>query len=144
MGIYYLYCAESIRSIMEAIYLITPEMIETLIAAIVALITAILAIIKAQQANIAQNQVKALTPDTPQASTPAIVATLPARSWKMDDSTRRWLTFDASPANLVKINQQIDAAEAQHLTQYQIIFDGGYYNIEYGLLKGGAGNPSGK
>ena len=102
------------------------------------------AIVATDSAVTANNQVDALIPGTPQSNTPSIVATLPSRSWKMSPETRNWLTFDATPANAASINKQIDAAEEQHLTQYQITFDGGYYNIQYGLQYGGAGNPSGK
>jgi hypothetical protein len=59
----------------------------------------------------------------------------------MSDSTKRWLTFDATEANKATILTQIEAAENAHKVEYQIVFDGGYYNIEYGLLKGSAGNP---
>ena len=131
--------------------MITADQLNTLIAAIVALISVIIAILKNSQANTATatattatQAVQALVPGTIQSQTPAIVATLPERSWKMSDSTKVWCTFDATPENKASILQQIDAAEAQHQTQYQVIFKGGYYNIEYGLLKGGAGNPSGK
>jgi hypothetical protein len=89
------------------------------------------------------DQVQALTPGTPQSVTPAVVATLPERSWKMNDVTKYWLVFDATPENKTTILQQVDEAEAQHLTHYFIHFNGGYQEIEYGLVKGGAGNPSG-
>jgi hypothetical protein len=129
----------------------TPEQIQTLIAAIIALITAIMAILKNNEAKdekenalVAEAQVAAYNVDSVESMKPEIVATLSERSWKMSDATRRWLTFDATPENYVKINQVIDGAEAAHLVSYQIVYNGGYYNIEYGLLKGGAGNPSGK
>lgn len=63
---------------------------------------------------------------------------------KMSDTTRQWLTFDATPENKEKILKQIEAAEAAQLYAYQITFDGGYYNIVGGILNGSAGNPSGK
>ena len=69
---------------------------------------------------------------------------LTKRDTKLSDATIRWLTFDATPENKEKIMRQIVAAEEQKLAEYQIIFDGGYYNISYGQLIGSAGNPSGK
>jgi hypothetical protein len=62
----------------------------------------------------------------------------------MNDATIQWLTFDATPENKASILSQIAAAEAQHLATYRINFSGGYSDIEYGLVKGGSGNPSGK
>lgn len=76
-----------------------------------------------------------------ESSDPKVIATLPERTWKMTDSTKQWLTFDATPENKASILSQIEAAENEHLVEYQIVFNGGYYNIEYGLLKGAAGNP---
>lgn len=87
---------------------------------------------------------QALTPGTMQSVDPVIIQTLPVRSWIMSDSTKQWLTFDATPENRTLILSQIAAAEGNHLTSYQINFAGGYYLIEYGLQYGGKGNPSGK
>lgn len=117
------------------------DIIIQLITAIIALIFAVVAYLQNRQKNMVVN---AMTPGTVEAKTPAIVATLPDRTWKMTDSVKEWLTFDATPENKVLILNQIAAAEASHLVAYQIHFTGGYYNIEYGYLKGSAGNPSGK
>lgn len=127
---------------------ISPELMTQLITAIIALITTIVAILKtrqvaavtAEKTGVVQ-QVAAYIPGSEQSKDPEIIDTLPRRSWKMSDSTKRWLTFDASPENKASILQQIEVAETERLVSYQIRFDGGYYEIEYGLLKGGAGNP---
>ena len=108
-----------------------------LILAIVAMIIAYIQTKKVQTVQAAYDVTSA------ESSNPTVVATLPERTWKMSDSTREWLTFDATPENKAKIVSQIEAAENEHKVSYQIVFDGGYYNIEYGLLKGSAGNPSG-
>lgn len=63
---------------------------------------------------------------------------------KMTDSTKQWLTFDATPENKSKILEQIASAEEKQLYTYQIVFDGGFYNITGGILSGAAGNPAGK
>lgn len=119
---------------------ISPSDMQTIIAAFVALISALIAVWQNSQKKTIE---QAYTPGTAASNDPAVVATLPARSWKMDAATIRWLTFDATPENKVTILNQIAMAEAQKLTSYQIVFDGGYYDIDYGLLKGSAGNPSG-
>jgi hypothetical protein len=121
--------------------MLTAEEINTLIAAIVAIIGVLVAWFKTKEKNTA---IAALTPGTVESKTPAVIATLPERSWKMSPATLRWLTFDATPENKKTIEDQITAAEGQQLTSYQIHFNGGYYDIEYGLLRGSAGNPSGK
>lgn len=122
--------------------------IQAVVEALIALLLAVYAWYKHQQAGAAQAAIKATeaayTPGTPESQDPAVVVTLPVRSWKMDPATLEWCTFDATPENKATIIAQIKEAEDQHLTQYQIHFNGGYYIIEYGLLKGGAGNPSGK
>ena len=122
--------------------------IRAILEALIALALAIYAWWQRQQAVTAKQDlvdtVSAFTPGTPEAKDPAIIAKLPERSWKMDSATLDWCLFDATPDNKALILQQINAAEAQRLTHYQVRFQGGFYEIEYGLLKGGAGNPSGK
>jgi hypothetical protein len=115
--------------------------IRAILEAVIALALAIYAWWQRSQA---VTTVSAFTPGTPEAKDPAIIAKLPERSWKMDSATLDWCLFDATPDNKALIMQQINTAEAQHLTHYQVRFQGGFYEIEYGLLKGGAGNPSGK
>jgi hypothetical protein len=115
--------------------------IRAILEAVIALALAIYAWWQRSQA---VTTVSAFTPGTPEAKDPAIIAKLPERSWKMDSATLDWCLFDATPDNKALILQQINAAEAQRLTHYQVRFQGGFYEIEYGLLKGGAGNPSGK
>lgn len=114
---------------------------DTIIAFLIALISAIIAWYQNREKN---TIVQAYTPGTVESITPAIIAKLPERSWKMDESTKRWCTFDATPENKATILAAIDQAEAAKLTHYTIHFNGGYYVIDYGLLMGGGGNPSGK
>jgi len=121
---------------------------QIIISAITAIIAALIAIwneIKKREAIAETTQVAmAYTPGTVESKTPEIIAKLPERSWRMNEATRRYLVFDATPANSETILDQVKDAENQCLTHYQIHFDGGYYVIDYGLLMGGAGNPSGK
>jgi hypothetical protein len=71
--------------------------------------------------------------------------TVPSRSWKMDDETRRWVLAGHDAINQVALLKQIAEAEAQRLLHYYLTFQdrsGGYYEIEYGLMKGsGIGKP---
>jgi len=70
---------------------------------------------------------------------------VPSRSWKMNEETRRWVITGHDPATQGDLLQQIDTAEEQQLPRYYLTFPdrgGGYYEIEYGLMKGsGTGKP---
>lgn len=106
---------------------------------ILAIVAAIIAYLKVKETATAK---AAYDVTSAESSDPKIIATLPERTWKMTDSTKQWLTFDATTENKASILSQIEGAENEHLVSYQIVFDGGYYNIEYGLLKGSSGNPN--
>jgi len=62
---------------------------------------------------------------------------VPARSWKMNDETKKWVTCGHSPMDQASLLKQIADAEEQRKTSYFISVPGCYYEIEYGLLKGG-------
>ena len=64
---------------------------------------------------------------------------LPTRTYKMTNETKRWIIFDHPPVEQEAILRQIAEAEAQGSDIYTIDYPGGYYEIEYGLLKGGGG-----
>jgi hypothetical protein len=64
-------------------------------------------------------------------------AGIPARSYRMSDETKRWLTFDLLPGEQQALLQQIAEAEEQGRTSYRISVPGCSYEIEYGLVKGG-------
>ncbi len=83
-------------------------------------------------------QVAALS--TPDAATPEVISTLPGHSWKMDNITRAWIKQSETPADQALVDVQINAAEAQHLVKYKITTSRGYYDIEYGLMKGSGKN----
>jgi len=61
---------------------------------------------------------------------------VPGRSWKMTDSTKRWLTFDHSPVEQESLLRQVAEAEAKKLDTYTITVPSAWYDIEYGLIKG--------
>jgi hypothetical protein len=64
-------------------------------------------------------------------------ADIPARSWKMNDETKRWVTIGHSPDDQASLLKQIALAEEQKKYHYFISVPGSFYEIEYGLLKGG-------
>ena len=63
-------------------------------------------------------------------------ASVPSRSWKMDDATKQWLCAGHSAQEQASLLQQVAGAEAQEKTSYFISVPSGYYEIEYGLIKG--------
>ncbi|MDD1712027.1 MAG: hypothetical protein LUQ69_02540 [Methanoregulaceae archaeon] len=63
--------------------------------------------------------------------------TVPARSWKMSDETKRWVTFGHKPDEQASLLKQIAGAEELKKSTYFIAVPGCWYEIEYGLLKGG-------
>ncbi len=64
-------------------------------------------------------------------------ATVPGRSWKMSDQTRRWVICGHPPTDQASLLQQVADAEAAKKTNYVISVPGAYYEIEYGLIRGG-------
>ena len=65
------------------------------------------------------------------------------RSYKMADSTKRWLTFDHSPVERESLLRQVAEAEAERLDTYTITVPSAWYDIEYGLIKGSGGSGKG-
>ena len=63
--------------------------------------------------------------------------TVPARSWKMNDETKKWVICGHSAEDQASLLKQISEAEALGKVSYFISVPGCYYEIEYGLLKGG-------
>ena len=68
---------------------------------------------------------------------------VPGRSYKMSDSTKRWLTFDHSPVERESLLRQVAEAEAERLDTYTISVPSEWYDIEYGLIKGSGGSGKG-
>jgi hypothetical protein len=58
-------------------------------------------------------------------------------SWKMSGETRRWVTAGHSPEEQASLLKQIAEAEEKRKMRYIISVPSGYYEIEYGLVKGG-------
>lgn len=72
------------------------------------------------------------TDDTVTSAPPEV----PGRSYKMTDSTKRWLTFDHSPVEQESLLRQVAEAEEEKLDTYTITVPSAWYDIEYGLIKG--------
>jgi carbonic anhydrase len=62
--------------------------------------------------------------------------TLPGRSYKMSDQTKRWLTFDHPVEEQEQLLRQVAEAESEKLATYTITVPSAWYDIEYGLIKG--------
>jgi hypothetical protein len=59
----------------------------------------------------------------------------------MNEETKNWVIQGYDGPNQAGLLDQIDAAEVQKLTHYYLTW-GGFYEIEYGLMKGsGVGEP---
>ena len=62
---------------------------------------------------------------------------VPARSWKMSDETKRWVLSGHPPDEQASLLKQIAEAEEQKKMRYVISVPHAFYEIEYGLVKGG-------
>lgn len=62
---------------------------------------------------------------------------VPSRSWKMSDETKRWVTVGHTPEEQASLLRQIAKAEEQKKMRYFISVPGCFYEVEYGLVKGG-------
>ena len=62
---------------------------------------------------------------------------VPSRSWRMSDETKRWVTVGHSSEEQASLLRQIANAENERKMQYFISVPTAYYEIEYGLVKGG-------
>ena len=58
-------------------------------------------------------------------------------SWKMSDETRRWVIVGHLPEEQASLLMQIAEAEEKRKMRYIISVPSAYYEIEYGLVKGG-------
>jgi hypothetical protein len=90
---------------------------------------------KAQQADSATSKVLSYFDPTDDTVTSA-PQEVPGRSYKMSDSTKRWLTFDHSSIEQESLLRQVAEAEAERLDTYTITVPSAWYDIEYGLIKG--------
>ena len=55
---------------------------------------------------------------------------------KMDDETKKWLTFDHSPEEREALLKQVAENEAKNAYNYTISVGSAYYEIENGIMKG--------
>ena len=114
------------------------EILITLAAAFIAYVQhmrATKATAETQQAQLTTQQVLSYfdaTDDTVTIAPPEVQG----RSYKMDSSTKRWLTFDHSPIEQESLLRQVAEAEAKRLDKYTITVPSAWYDIEYGLIKG--------
>ena len=119
---------------------------------IIALIVAVFAYVQHRRATSAVAETQAAQQTTNQVlryfdATDDTVTVAPpevqGRSYRMADSTKRWLTFDHSPVEQESLLRQVAEAEAERLDTYTITVPAGWYDIEYGLIKGSGGSGKG-
>ena len=118
-----------------------------IIEMIVALVAAIVAYWQRTKKIDAENQTQQVVaffdPKDDTVITPPVA--VPARPWKMDDATKSWVLVGHDALNQVGLLNQIEDAEVNQLTHYYLTYQdrgGGFYEIEYGLMKGsGIGKP---
>ena len=118
-----------------------------IIEMIVALVAAIVAYWQRTKKIDAENQTQQVVaffdPKDDTVTTPPVV--VPPRTWKMDDATKSWVLVGHDALNQVGLLNQIEEAEVNQLTHYYLTYQdrgGGFYEIEYGLMKGsGIGKP---
>jgi hypothetical protein len=62
---------------------------------------------------------------------------VPARSWKMNDETKKWVVCGHSPMDQASLLKQIADVDEQRKTIYIISVPGCYHEIKYEVGKGG-------
>jgi len=55
---------------------------------------------------------------------------------KMDEETKKWLTFDHSPEEKESLLKQVAEAEGKGLYEYEISVESASYEIENGMIRG--------
>jgi len=106
-----------------------------------ALVAAIMAYWQRKQKVEAKNETRQVVAffDPTDETVTALPEAVPARSWKMSDETRRWVLTGHDATNQASLLRQIEEAEKEKLTHYYLSYQdrgGGFYEIEYGLMKG--------
>jgi len=112
-----------------------------IIEMVVALVAAIVAYWQNRQKNRAEGETRQVVAffDPKDETVTAPPEVVPARSWKMGDETRRWVLSGHDALNQASLLRQVEEAEEKRLTHYYLTFQdrgGGFYEIEYGLVKG--------
>ncbi len=109
---------------------------------IIAVVAAIIAYWQAKQKKVQEEKtaevIAFFDPQDETVVTPP--ASVPARSWKMSEETKRWITFDHPAGEREDLLGQIAIAEAGQDMNYVISVPSAWYEIEYGLVKG-SGKP---
>jgi hypothetical protein len=108
-----------------------------IIEMLVMLAAAIIAYIQTMQKNKAENRTAELVSyfDPADESVTTAPQGLPARTYRMSESTKRWLTFDHPAAEQASLLQQVAEAEAGKMDTYTVTVPSAWYEIEYGLIK---------
>jgi len=113
------------------------QIIEMIVALVMALIAYWQRTEKIEAKNETRQVVAFFDPKDETVTTPP--EAVPARSWKMSDETRRWVLVGHDSINQANLLRHIEEAEKEKLMHYYLSYQdrgGGYYEIEYGLMKG--------
>lgn len=117
---------------------IPQAVLDALWALLIAAIGWIMAYIKAKEVKEAKAETAAVIDyfDPTEKGTEQPPAVIPARTYTMSEETKKWITTGETDADQKSILEQVAANEAKGLATYKVIYSKGYYDIEYGLIKG--------
>ncbi len=105
--------------------------IQTILTVIVTILGYILAYLKTNEVKNVQNF---FDPASPVIIPPK---NTPTRSYLMSDSVKAFLICGESASDQATMITQVEEAEAAGKIKYTISYSKGYYNIEYGQIRGG-------
>ncbi len=116
---------------------IPKEIMDAAIPLVIAVVGWVYAYIQSGKADDAIKQTEQVTEYFSTGNAPAPTNTLiPAKSFKMKQSTKDWLLVSETEPDKVQIVNQIAEAEDAGKTEYTIVTSRGYYRIEWGALVG--------
>jgi hypothetical protein len=122
--------------------------IEQIVTILIALIAAIIAWYQSQGKKDAENiTTKVISLFDPGDRTVETIndlpegVTLPGRTWRMDEETKKYITFAISPLDAAILLKQVAEAESLGKVEYTIGCSERYYIISYGTVLGGGTGP---
>jgi len=71
----------------------------------------------------------------PEARNNAVLQQVPVKSWRMSESTLKWILAGENEEDQRLLKGQVATAETQGLTSYSLRYSKGFYLIEWGLIK---------
>ena len=118
---------------------IPPVIMESLWALLLALVAAIIAYLeKKEKDEVVEEKAKIESFYDPQTGNTPAPESVPARAWKMNEETKKFMIHGESEADQAKLLAQVEVAEAEGKTDYFISYSKGWYHINFGLIMGSA------